>query len=108
MVDFPDADRPVNQMVRPRCFRRENRSARVSRAGWKVMLLMYGVSVSLLKLQVEEQQVVRELSLGQETTHVAIAREGRVTLSWDEDEDQRSEKSRDVYSTPLLSTSSTI
>lgn len=38
MVDFPDADRPVNQTVQPFCLRRSERSARVS-DGCQVMLL---------------------------------------------------------------------
>lgn len=38
MVDFPDAERPVNHMVMPRCLREELRSAR-ERDGCHVMLL---------------------------------------------------------------------
>lgn len=38
MVDFPDAERPVNQIVKPFCLRNELRSAR-ERDGCQVMLL---------------------------------------------------------------------
>ena len=38
MVDFPDADSPVNQMVNPRCLRSSLRSRRDSEA-CHVMLL---------------------------------------------------------------------
>ena len=38
MVDFPDAERPVNQMVKPGCLRNVLRSAR-EREGCQVMLL---------------------------------------------------------------------
>lgn len=40
MVDLPEAERPVNQMVRPVCLRRELRSA-LLREGCQVMLLLY-------------------------------------------------------------------
>lgn len=61
MVDLPEAERPVNQSVRPVCLRRELRSARL-REGCQVMLLLYvllfnlqggkvlGVSVSYVAL----------------------------------------------------------
>ena len=39
MVDLPDADRPVNQIVKPGCLRSEVRSARDSDA-CQVMLLL--------------------------------------------------------------------
>jgi hypothetical protein len=39
MVDFPDAERPVSQRVKPVCLRRELRSARVSPEACQVMLL---------------------------------------------------------------------
>lgn len=39
MVDLPDADRPVNQMVKPGCLRNVLRSAR-EREGCQVMLLL--------------------------------------------------------------------
>lgn len=42
MVDFPEAERPVNQMVKPRCLRYVLRSLRES-DGCQVMLLV-GVS----------------------------------------------------------------
>jgi hypothetical protein len=38
-VDFPEAERPVNQTVQPFCLRRELRSVRV-RPGCHVMLLV--------------------------------------------------------------------
>jgi hypothetical protein len=38
MVDFPDAERPVNQIVNPRCFRNSLRSCR-ERDGCQVILL---------------------------------------------------------------------
>ena len=38
MVDFPDAERPVNQMVKPGCLRYLFRSSR-EREGCQVMLL---------------------------------------------------------------------
>ena len=38
MVDLPEADSPVNQMVKPRCLRRVERSVRESE-GCHVMLL---------------------------------------------------------------------
>ena len=41
MVDFPLAERPVNQIVRPRCLRRALRSGRV-REACHVMLLCRG------------------------------------------------------------------
>jgi hypothetical protein len=40
MVDFPEAERPVSQIVRPCWFWREERSARVRAAAWNVMLLL--------------------------------------------------------------------
>lgn len=43
MVDFPDADRPVNQIVKPFCLRKPLRSARES-DGCQVMLLYESVS----------------------------------------------------------------
>ena len=39
MVDLPDPDRPVNQMVKPRCFRNRFRSCRDS-DGCQVMFLL--------------------------------------------------------------------
>ena len=45
MVDFPDAERPVNQIVKPRCLRNSLRSWR-EREGCQVMLLF---SLSVLK-----------------------------------------------------------
>lgn len=39
MVDFPEAERPVNQIVRPGWRRREERSAWVRECGCQVMLL---------------------------------------------------------------------
>lgn len=43
MVDLPDAERPVNQMVKPFCLRNSLRSAR-ERDGCHVMLLKPRVS----------------------------------------------------------------
>jgi hypothetical protein len=40
IVDFPDAERPVNQTVKPRCLRRSLRSFR-ERDGCQVMLLCH-------------------------------------------------------------------
>lgn len=40
MVDLPDADRPVSQMVRPFWLSWALRSARVRAAAWKVMFLL--------------------------------------------------------------------
>ena len=37
-MDFPEAERPVNQIVKPRCLRRELRSCR-EREGCQVMFL---------------------------------------------------------------------
>lgn len=42
MVDLPEAERPVSQIVRPCWWRREDRSERVSAAAWYVMLLFDG------------------------------------------------------------------
>lgn len=39
MVDLPEAERPVSQMVRPCCLRSEARMGTVRGVGWKVMLL---------------------------------------------------------------------
>ena len=39
MVDFPEAERPVSQIVRPFCLRRPARMGTVRGVGWKVMLL---------------------------------------------------------------------
>lgn len=39
MVDLPEAERPVSQIVRPFWLRREERSERVSAAAWYVMFL---------------------------------------------------------------------
>ena len=39
MVDLPEAERPVSQIVRPCWRRREDRSAEVTVEGWNVMLL---------------------------------------------------------------------
>lgn len=47
MVDFPEAESPVNQMVRPRCLRRVVRSARV-REGCHVMFLWVGVMLVMI------------------------------------------------------------
>lgn len=40
-VDLPEADRPVNQMVKPFCLRKDSRSVR-ERDGCQVMLLRVG------------------------------------------------------------------
>lgn len=45
MVDFPDAERPVNQIVKPFCLRRVLRSER-ERPSCHVMLLSQKVLVS--------------------------------------------------------------
>lgn len=50
MVDFPEAESPVNQIVMPRCLRRVVRSARVS-DGCQVMF------VAILKILCEEMRV---------------------------------------------------
>jgi hypothetical protein len=47
MVDLPEAERPVSQIVRPCCLRSEVRSARVRALAWKVMLLGF---VSIIQL----------------------------------------------------------
>lgn len=39
MVDLPEAERPVSQIVRPRWLRRVLRSVRVRAGAWKVMFL---------------------------------------------------------------------
>jgi hypothetical protein len=39
MVDLPEAERPVSQIVRPRWLRRSLRSVRVRAEAWKVMFL---------------------------------------------------------------------
>jgi hypothetical protein len=50
MVDFPDAERPVNQTVAPFCLRRSVRSSRV-RPACQVMLLsrLLGFALDSLK-----------------------------------------------------------
>ena len=64
MVDFPLAESPVNQIVRPRCLRRALRSGRV-REGCHVILLCGGSGVNeVTKLR----RVVRK----GERTYVAI------------------------------------
>lgn len=40
-MDLPEADSPVNQMVKPFCLRKDSRSAR-EREGCQVMLLLGG------------------------------------------------------------------
>ena len=42
MVDLPEAERPVNQIVRPGCLRRALRSVCVRECGCQVMLLRGG------------------------------------------------------------------
>jgi hypothetical protein len=49
MVDFPEAERPVNQMVKPGCLRNVLRSSR-EREGCHVMLLVT-VSIRCLGLK---------------------------------------------------------
>jgi hypothetical protein len=39
MVDLPEADSPVSQIVRPFCFRSPARMGTVRGVGWKVILL---------------------------------------------------------------------
>jgi hypothetical protein len=48
MVDLPEADKPVSQMVRPFCLRRPARMGTVSGVGWNVMLLRSSVSFEVL------------------------------------------------------------
>ena len=40
MVDLPEAERPVSQIVRPCCLRRDVRMVGVSGVGWYVMFLV--------------------------------------------------------------------
>ena len=40
MVDLPEAERPVSQIVRPRWLRSSLRSLRVRALAWKVMFLL--------------------------------------------------------------------
>jgi hypothetical protein len=50
MVDLPDAERPVNQIVKPFCLRKPLRSAR-ERDGCHVMLLGRNVSDATVVLE---------------------------------------------------------
>ena len=47
MVDLPEAERPVSQIVRPRWLRWVSRSLRVRAGAWKVMLLYVHVALVL-------------------------------------------------------------
>lgn len=69
MVDFPDAESPVNQIVKPRCLRRVVRSARV-REGCQVIFLR-GVSIIylwliLLAIGIQGNDIIRRLSAKRE------------------------------------------
>jgi hypothetical protein len=46
MVDLPDAERPVSQMVRPLCLSSPARMAGVSGLAWKWMFLQFQDEVS--------------------------------------------------------------
>jgi hypothetical protein len=50
MVDLPDAERPVNQIVKPFCLRKPLRSAR-ERDGCHVMLLGRDVSDAIVVVE---------------------------------------------------------
>jgi len=58
MVDLPEAERPVNQSVKPVCFRKEMRSERV-RDGCHVMLV--AILDSAFCLKGEGMEVLYEL-----------------------------------------------
>jgi hypothetical protein len=55
MVDLPEADRPVNQMVAPCCLRSSLRSLRV-RPACQVMLLLCSIQVSDCKLYLQRNK----------------------------------------------------
>lgn len=75
MVDFPEAERPVNQTVQPACLRRVLRSERESE-GCQVMLLEGAVSLCFAE-RLGEERLLREHQLernSRDKTHVAIVK----------------------------------